>query len=361
MAFTNTTRLQDLAAAYLWCKGESQKEIAAKLGLNVRKVQLALDRAKADHWYSDKPLFRPDKFAAAELADLETCYDQRPGTIDGLLRPPLKEIRVIMGRTQKEFGRHAAPHVIGYFRLATSIGVAWGTDLAAVVSGIEELSEPLESKELCFFPVRGEPLRGGDPERGPSRLVRRLHDYWNRTGKAHSLTGFPATIPLRADTPALCQAIEAIYGDSEDYQRIIAGPEALLGRTDGILTSVGAATVSSAWTAASLFTGYRRKFWPEDLLAGDMAGVALPCRAEEDLSESDRAILGQVRSCFLGLKYDHLVRAAGKDPGVILCAWSEQKAKAVRRACQLGLVTRLLISGELAVALAAASVENTRR
>lgn len=91
--------------------------------------------------------------------------------------------------------------------------------------------------------------------------------------------------------------------------------------------------------------------WPaEELIVGDMAGVSLP---RAGISNVQDGVVRHLDRCWLGLARDHLKRCASSGkPGVIVCAFDPRKAEAVVRACQLGLVSRLVISSALAQALA---------
>jgi hypothetical protein len=159
-------------------------------------------------------------------------------------------------------------------------------------------------------------------------------------------------IPLAANTTATHKVLSRVYGSSPAYRRIIGGTQPLLSTASGILTSVGSVAVLSAWTGANLDTAHGQRLWPiEELIAGDMAGVSLPLKHVRRRSEAARAVQ-RLDSCWIGLTRAHLEKCAlsGK-PGVILCAFAPAKAGAVRRACELRLVTRLVVSSALARAL----------
>jgi DNA-binding transcriptional regulator LsrR (DeoR family) len=346
------TDTQEMAAAYLWSRGWKQGEIAKDLGLTTRQVQLALAHAEAKGWLVQKPSFRRDRIPAEHLEELESRYDGRPLSINRLLVSPLREIRVVLARNQIEFGRHAAVHVVSYIREARTLGVAWGTDLEAVVSAIEDWPRPDSVADVQFFPVRGEPMLQTEPARGPTQLAQRLDAIWNRKSVPLSLTGVPAMIPLAANTPATHKRLSTVYGASPVYRRIIGGAQPLLSTANGILTSVGSVAVLSAWTGANLETAHGLGSWPiEKLIAGDMAGVSLPLEHVRKQPEAARAVQ-RLDSCWIGLTRAHLEKCAlYGTPGVILCAFAREKAAAVRRACELGFVTRLVVSSALARAL----------
>jgi DNA-binding transcriptional regulator LsrR (DeoR family) len=160
------TDTQEMAAAYLWSRGWKQAEIAKELGLTTRQVQLALAHAETEGWLVQKPSFRRDRIPAELLEELERTYDGRPRSINRLLVSPLREIRVVLARNQIEFGRHAAVHIVSYVRQARTLGVAWGTDVEAVVSAIDEWPRPDSASDVQFFPVRGEPMLQAEPARG---------------------------------------------------------------------------------------------------------------------------------------------------------------------------------------------------
>lgn len=92
--------LQEKAVAYLWSRKWKQSEIAKDLGLTVKQVESALILGEKEGWLVRKPLLLRNRISPEDLDELESVYDRRPDSINRLVQEPLKEIRVVLGKTQ---------------------------------------------------------------------------------------------------------------------------------------------------------------------------------------------------------------------------------------------------------------------
>lgn len=360
----NTSDLEEQAAANLHSRDHTLEEIAkiltelTKKPFTVATIERALQRATRKRWLIRKPIFLRHKIPPAEMDAVERLLKLRPKSLDGLIRPPLREIRVVMGRSQKEFGAEAAAHVAHFINNANIVGVAWGTDVSSVVDGLEEALEAAWSWEpkasVRCFPVRGEPLGQSPLGESPSRLCERLNELMSRGSgpPALSLAGVPAMVPpLKGNVVAKLRLLAEIFGQFQDFQEIAIGETALLAKMDTCLTSANGLRDLSPWTRKCLTSDRSTNMWPlEQLLAGDVAGCAL---YKSGLTRGQRRSVDMLDRRWIGLQRSQLERTAADAfrlgrPGVILCASHPKKAEAVLRACELKLVSRLIISTQLA-------------
>ena len=122
-----------------------------------------------------------------------------------------------------------------------------------------------------------------------------------------------------------------------------------------LLASFGPAKSDSAWTQECLSVAGFDKI--KNLIAGDIAGVPVP----KDDSVLTRKAIDQYSKRLLGLSNQHIEECAERarhrespsHQGVILLGMGRERSYCLRRICQLGWASILIIDSELAEALAA--------
>ena len=340
--------------------GDTNKKISEIVSTPLRPfteetVRAALDRAAQKKWLNPRPTLLRHNIPAENMDQIEARFVFQPRLAERLNRRPLREVRVVMAHGRKEFGYQAAMYVASYIRRARICGVAWGQDVASVVSGMEDIWDSSLPASVEFFPVRGEPLGRGPVLESPTYLCRVLGGFVNGRGAPGppSLLGIPALIPLfRKDDSRKFKAAKRAFMEFPAFERIFSR-DGLLARADTVLLSVGSAGVTgalSSWTQSCLAGLCKPGKWPDaGRINGDIAGIAL---RRPDFA-SDKT-LDAVDERWLGLSRGDLLRVAKGDPGVILCAYDPSKSDAVLNACRNELVSQLVVSAALAKEMATA-------
>jgi hypothetical protein len=333
-------------------------------------VTRALDRAAENGWVLRQQIFVREKVPAKLFLKMIRALGMAPGLLHGLRSQQLGEVHVVPGTTLERFGREAAVFVARRLRGCANVGVAWGGELASVVTGLNGMRVLRPgSAGIDIFPLRGDPI-GFLPardrsllERSPSALAEMLHRVLNPRGNfVNSLSGVPAMVPpLGQGDEEKFRVLEEILGEIPAYARVVGKKQGgrgawkrakpLLETADMILTSVGPAQAVSPWTQRCFASDpHLRRRKPEDMIAGDIAGVLLPN------ARGSGAAFRALQRRWLGVNRDHLKecvrRAEGKNSGgVVICALNPAKADAILQAIEAGLCSCLIVGSELALAI----------
>jgi hypothetical protein len=244
----------------------------------------------------------------------------------------------------------AAPHEApGAQRL---VGIAWGKTLNRVIAGLHPARHTPSGRTL-FVPVQGS--LGQNTNLSPTYLCQQACDLWDparRHARALRLDTLPAIWPLvevdgvpRGDVDRVLA--EYWQAETPDWPAIFGPPEPALADQLGLLvTSVGGAEVTSAFTAkCSRVLGDSGRTLPADL-AGDMAGILISASGEEE----DRRHLDDLQARWTGLQPRHVrslvARAsAGKAAGsaAFVRAFGVTDADKSRSAASKGLAALLAV------------------
>jgi DNA-binding transcriptional regulator LsrR (DeoR family) len=240
------------------------------------------------------------------------------------------------------------------------IGLAWGTTVSKTVETIRQLpswKEWSSRKRLCVA-TTGEltGLKKPGSELSSSYLAEQLA-FSGKNCESITLRGIPAMIaPTVSDD--LGERIKEYFAETYvNYQLLFSGEQAMANRMNAIITSLGNMNQPN-------------KLWKEYLIKGglepkllddveDIGGVLL---YDPSLSTKEKEIIKLLENRWLGIKMEHYLACAEKaKPGVIVIAIGENKANAVLKAVEHGLVTMLIIDQELAQSLGYKLIERERK
>jgi DNA-binding transcriptional regulator LsrR (DeoR family) len=256
----------------------------------------------------------------------------------------------------EKFSRVAARRIEDILRHATTIGITWGETLHYLINGLASVSpfprQGFSSKVIA--PLCGEVRSVGYPiDYSSTTLANHLQQVMNidRDAEQLSLTGVPAFIS-RWFPESKKDVLKEYVQETASYRRIFEGDDALAGRLDVILTSIGSAESSfaSKSNAEILKAG---KIEVEDLervLIGDLGGVLIP---KPELESEDRDLVKELNEMWTGIKLQDLKRIAkvastSDGGGIVVVAIGKQKAAVLYETIRLGLVNEALIDQDLA-------------
>ncbi len=359
-----------VAAAFFASEGKTQQQIGAIIGRCQPEVSRLLNRAEElGYLVTPRPQLHctPDLLDAVRqrfcssaelLAQLQRLEEQSPDRPAGgpcvLRRVTIAHNNRVLGELLEEV-----------FHAARCIGVSWGRTIShtlGVLRGHLAERPPRKGDPVEFLPLCGEPLRDRhDPVRYSSTF---LADELSRVvnGAAPedhpTLIGVPAVIPPSFREGPELETILRFVGELGDHGRIFGkadgGVAPLVDRVDTILTSIG--VPDRRWRGVFLnervALGEIREEELLRLVTADLGGIIIP-RAGLSTAEKER-IEGLMRR-WTGIQMGHVRRcardAAGTRPhrpGVVVLAIGQQRAAAVRRTVELGLVNELVLDAELA-------------
>ena len=367
-----------LAAAYLSAQNYTALQALAifrENGIGVtsepafgRRVKEAEDRGWLQHIVPEE-LFSPD--IMTEIREM-TC---RRGLEDKLkgLSPRLRSVSVFYSGSQgtrpedwdirlKYHSAFAARKVVRLLEQSQNVGVAWGHQVASIVSALASIGVKKALPKIRFIPTSGEPLRGpsSSPERGSTSLVAQLHRrFGNESERPLSLAGVAAVISDVFEGAAREAVLRYIH-DLGDYRRIFLGTEStepLVSQIDTMLASVG--SLDQGWTmyqSALVQTGGISRERLTELVAGDIAGALVKTRKRKLSPGEENEFLKIVESWSGICITPHLLSIAtnaistGK-PGVVVVAIGKNKANILLEVLKMGLINELIIDHDLADAL----------
>lgn len=352
-------------AAYLRATHNmSQAEIGKVLGaLSQPQVSRLLAHAEQQHYLVIEQRFARELFHSDWLREIEQLlnppqlvddlrrYCQREGIALPRLRtfesgPGNTDIRLHQRRTR--FGKIAAGRIVELIEASRVVGVAWGRTIKSVLEGIQGSHLPIGAgHQIEFAAVCAELVSLTQSGHSSSMLASALDGIFNSPPEEQpQLTAFPAYIPARYDD-AIRNSIRTYINDTAGYRRVFSGPDALIGRMDMLMTSVGSANTpihgsfDELVSAGEVDAGDLRK-----LVLGDMAGILIPRR---DLDAADARIVRDLNEMSTGLRLDHVdaiarrgLAAQGR-AGVVVLALRSERAEIVLELIRRQLVNELII------------------
>jgi len=263
-------------------------------------------------------------------------------------------------RKVQEFGVRVAPYLARLLSHGRLFGVTWGLALQQVIEGLRRTpgAVPRPEHSVRFVPVSGDPAPTALPDarRSSSHLVADLDDLFNgKGGRALTLAGVTAHIPARFSRPEDVRTIREFIRDLGSYREIFGDEStpALLDQLDGVLTSVGPASLASDPFLNFAADDSKLRSHLERSTVGNIGGVFLE---RKPASREQVRQIEEINERWTGIRLEHLTRcaqAATKDPrrvGVVVVAVGD-KAEIVLECLRRGLVNRLLIDRSGATAL----------
>jgi hypothetical protein len=366
-----------LAAAYLRSEQKLQEDIAEILKISQPEVSRLLKRAVKKGWLDyPPPIFRcPDENrnlwerAHARFFSSEKLLARLKATEPaGVSR--LKKVSIYYGDGMGLFNRTVLPAVEAVLAHAGVMGVTWGRTVRGLVTTLREsLQRPLRSENpIQFVPLCGELLQDPDDriEHSSSALAGSLHELINGTsaggGATPSLRGIPAFIPSSfnvAEVKTIRRFMHqfagygVVFGEDGNHDG-----DALVCRIDTILTSVGAVQAGrrGIFLAERVRLGELSEAELNGMVVGDLGGLIIPKR---DLAPPQARRIAAMNERWTGIKQHGLERCAEEAarstrPGVVVLAPDRLRHDVVRRCVELGLISQLIISRDLADALESA-------
>jgi DNA-binding transcriptional regulator LsrR (DeoR family) len=360
------TDRDEVLAAYLFAEeGMTQAGIAAELGVSPAVVSRILSRVEGKY-YERKTSFLPNGIKDGLGAEIETrllaveISRELNRVAQFATRKPGPKVRVLrLGPNQpgeaqlSSFAKMAAPFVLQLISRTSRCGVTWGRMLANLVTAAKSIGfRGGSSAEI--IPLAGEPLGFAPTSSSSSIIADELQRLLRGDDRhARTLTMLPALIP-RDFTPAERRIIGKLIARLRDYQEIFigggSGVRPLVDGLDGLITSVGADPLG--FREGSLLAN------PEErpFFIGDIGGVLLPKRPAGGKQAAQlRAVAGDLRDRWTGLRIEHVRRCADRAtsgaPGVIVLSFGRERAPVIFECVKLGLVSYLIIDGELEQAL----------
>lgn len=366
MPSKKVTPVDEVAAAFLFAKGEKQAKIAKELGLSAPVVSRLINSACKKNYLVKEFRFLQDNVGAETLEAMRRRLS-RSDILERLDRFSHKHVghagplvRVFDSARAADgtdaalavFAAQAAPYIRDLLLQARVCGVTWGRMLLTIVRAMRSLRVAPMPHRLEVIPLAGEPL-GNEPTMSSSstlavelgRMMTGDEDYHGK-----SLTMVPALVPLDF-TPYEQAAVYKLIDQLPDYRAIFGRKDAIAGGLDCILTSLG---------RKPLGFRFRSMLKPREqkLFAGDMGGVLLPrpgLRGEKLHTAKD------IEARWTGLKFEHVKACAerARNPqngsaaptGVVLVATEADRAPVVLEVIRRGLVNHLVMDSQLAYAL----------
>ncbi len=360
-------------AAYLRATHNmSQAEIGKVLGdLSQPQVSRLLAHAEQQHYLVIERRFAREMFDDDWLREIEQLLNP-PQLVDDLRRyctragvslPRLRTFESGPGNTdirlhqrRARFGKMAAGRIVELIQASRVVGVAWGRTIKSVLEGIQGSHLPIGAAHpIEFAAVCAELVSLAQSGHSSSMLASVLDGIFNaHPDERPQLTAFPAYIPARYDD-AVRNSIRTYISDTAGYRRVFSGPEALIGRMDMLITSVGSAnspihgSFDELVGAGEVDAAELRK-----MVLGDMAGILIPRR---DLNAAQADLVNDLNEMSTGIRLEHVraIAQRGFDhpncAGVVVLALRSERADVVLELVRQQLVNELIIDHAAARAL----------
>ena len=362
-----------LACAWYSALGLKQDEIMEVVGIGSQaEVSRLLGFARDEKWLVQEVKFpkslSPDAIEGIKQlgfkhqVELERRVKRISEELSATGTPTLQSVHVVAtGKAEaaqavERFGRPAAEVVGRLLQGASSVVVAWGRTISAIV---DAMPRPESTGIKCFIPICGDPLNYPAGGVSPSIAANRLADIFEVPAEERlSLQGIPARIPAGLVAEDSTNVLRKYVNWSNNYRRIFGGDgggePALIGRVDMMLTSIGDVRTSGEdpfLKETAEDEGIDQEQLSK-LAVGNLGGVWLP---RPDSSSEAVLRVKEINQHWLGAQQEHFeacARRATKSkrlPGVVAVAVEATKADVIKHA--LGMINRLIISRDLAEAL----------
>jgi DNA-binding transcriptional regulator LsrR (DeoR family) len=356
----------------------TQREFAEMIGTTPQRLAENLEKARKRGWLAEV-VVPPDSMNESEWRSCqEQFYDFQ------LARDLMKTFRdfrfihlpdrihvVRVGNSRKPeekrrtFSARASDLVLSILRnpQTSSLAVGWGRLMKSLcfegLAPLCALRSPRTTNPLDIFPARGEPFRAS-VDVSPSTIAIALGRMLNGdSSHVHSLAGIPAVIPgglSDEDVAAIHRMLrevpvfDHVFGSTHADRIVKSG---LAERVTTVLASFGPAEPDSDWTLECASVSGFDKI--KHLIAGDVAGIPVP----KDSSATTRAAIEQYSRRLVGLSRRHIEECSSRArdqrspiyKGVILVGMGRKRSGCLRRICELGWASVLIIDSHLAAAL----------
>lgn len=352
-------------AAYLRARHNmSQIEIGNALGgLSQPHVSRLLAHAQKEKYLIVTERFAEERFTNEWMQQMDELLAppalseslQDYCSAHGYIQPSIRVFESGSGQTEtamthrrNRFGRTASGRLAELLSRASTVGVAWGRTIRALVDGIassHRLVDPSQTVE--FLPVCAEFVKLTQRGYSASRLAELLDDIYNGgEGDTISMTGFPAFIP-RAYDPDMQRSIRQLVSDTPSHAHLFSGDDPLVGRLDMLISSIGSSQTPLIGALEELMhAGQVSASRLGELIVGDLSGILIP---KHDLDEDDRALVSDLNQMWTGIQIEHVrslaTRAAAdaSQPGVVIVALQAERGDAILELIRMNLVNELII------------------
>src|SRR5581483_2460274 len=362
--------LEIRTAAYLAAQGFSQKEIAETLGVSQPGVSRLVKQAIAVGCLKETSAytFVSDDIPEEQLQAIQTAAVptelttelRRLGDRLGVSVPAVRvyhsggDERVDIDQRIARFASFAARRMRELLQRSSLVGVSWGGTLEAIVRGMDHVGH-VPGPAPRFIPICGEPLGLPPTTRSASSLAARLTNVFGSTTTSLSLAAVPALVPIKL-SPDDVEAVRRFIAHVESYRTIFGKgrhDEALIGRVDTIITSIGDSKQGTGcWDERFAETAGVSYHTLLELVVGDIAGVLIPKR------EHERApLIEKVRTRWFGIDLEHIEACAERafrepgNPGVVVASVGRNKVECLFELIRRGVVNEALLDHELSEAL----------
>ncbi|WP_299653996.1 sugar-binding domain-containing protein [uncultured Jannaschia sp.] len=263
-----------------------------------------------------------------------------------------------MALRRRRFGRAAAGGILARLRDQATVGVAWGRTIGAVIDGMAQSKAPRPPQaEVEVVPVCAELLLTSQRELSSSRMAERLSEVLCAAPhQTPQLTGFPAYVPRHYDGAGR-DAIWHLIRNAPNYARILHGPDALVGRMDALITSVGHAALPVLGGFDDLLrAGGIDAEDLKSLIVGDIGGLLIP---RPEASDADCRLIEELNGMWTGIslaQVSTIAARARKTPlraGVIVLALRSERAATLLETVRHGLASHLVMDHDAAEGLKA--------
>lgn len=386
MARARTTRVDQLAVAYLTSEGRTQTQIAATLGLKQSAVSRLLSKAVGYLDEQKRYRFREDLLAPGELDVIlrRVSHKQLGDRLDevaranGHVRGPV--VRVVSSASTDlsadpatrfmSFTSQAAPYVRSLLvrEAVQTCGITWGYMLWDLSIALRSLpgQRPWRAarRPIRFTPLSGDPIQNRKdqpPNLTSSNIAAELGRIANADDYRSPWLGLvPAYIPEEFKKRSEVNVIERMIHMVSEYEEIFGSKNkaGIADHLDMILTSVGTAESPLGFGRGRLLAGLGKRL--EDLkrqIYGDIGGVLLLRNPSKK-----SALVKGIELRWKGLVNSHLERCALRAfqedpltgrPGVVVLSIGADRAEVIYHAVSRGLINHLVIDQELEKALEA--------
>jgi DNA-binding transcriptional regulator LsrR (DeoR family) len=349
----------------------SQDQIALKLGIDPpqfsKNIRLARKSGWLAHVFVRPPAMDDGEWRACQehIQDFRLAAEVMSSM--KALHPPrqIHVIRAAGGSASNDgrriFASRAASIVLPILasKEAHTVAVGWGNlmkDLAYDGMGpLCGVRTPRTKRPLDIFPVRGEPY-SASVDVSPTSIAMALGRFINGgTKRVRSLAGIPAIIPGSLEGQEVT-AVHRMLRQIPVYREVFGSVDAedrliepgLADKMTTLLASFGPQEPSSLWTQECMSIAGFERF--QHLMEGDLAGVPVP-RENVDMES-----LAKHSRRLVGLSSRHVEQCARKsweneNYNIILLGMGSNRASCLRRICQLGWASVIIVDTDLAKAM----------
>jgi hypothetical protein len=143
------------------------------------------------------------------------------------------------------------------------------------------------------------------------------------------------------------RSIWQYIADTPGYHRVFSGPDALIGKMDMLISSVGSSKTPVLGSFEELVqAGGLRADDLRKLIIGDLGGILIP---ETGLSPSKKALIDDLNGLWTGIKTEHVRAVADRafsnpnQSGVVVVAIQKERGDTIFELIRRGLVNELII------------------